>query len=74
MLSRYKLIEDIKFLEDRIIISIDKKNIVFPTFYNGEYLDELNLYFIGKDLKIVEKINQCQICLINLPRNFTVHT
>jgi len=48
VLSRYKLIEDIKFLEDRIIISIDKKNIVFPTFYNGEYLDELNLYFIGK--------------------------
>jgi len=48
VLSRYKLIEDIKFLEDRIIISIDKKNIIFPTFYNGEYLDELNLYFIGK--------------------------
>jgi len=48
VIPKYQSIEDIKFLEDKIIINIDKKNIVIPAYYNGEYLDKLNLYFIGK--------------------------
>jgi|GEM_PF-1723168 len=48
VIPKYQSIEDIKFLEDKIIINMDKKNIVIPAYYNGEYLDKLNLYFIGK--------------------------
>ena len=48
VIPKYQSIEDIKFLEDKIIINIDKKNIVIPAYYNGEHLDKLNLYFIGK--------------------------
>ena len=48
VIPKYQSIEDIKFLEDKIIINMDKKNIVIPAYYNGEHLDKLNLYFIGK--------------------------
>jgi len=46
--SEYKLIEDIKLLKNEIMLKIDNKNYFMPIYYNGDYLDKLNLYFIAK--------------------------
>jgi len=45
---RYKIINEIKILKNKVIINIDKKNYVIPLYYNGENIDKLNLYFISK--------------------------
>ncbi|MGB9843848.1 MAG: hypothetical protein ACPLN1_05795, partial [Caldisericia bacterium] len=44
----YKSIDDIKLLKNEIMLNIDKKNYLIPIYYNGNYLDKLNLYFIAK--------------------------